>query len=270
VSRLWPDEVGVYLAPARVCLVRLARGWRPKVLREQEFPVAPAESGWSASLAVLAARLAEADWSGARLRVVIADHWVRYAPVPYVAEVSGARETESHARALLASIYGDTVDDWSLSLSEAPPGSSRVACVIPGTLLSELHATCAQGGARLVSAQPQLIAAYNCWRHTLPTDGAWFVTVEHGALGAARVGVKGFERIHTVRIGDDWLRELRRLQTFGRLALASGANQRVFVDAPHSWRPVGLPPVSDLEWLEEGQPPLTTLHRLEHLRRMAA
>jgi hypothetical protein len=43
----------------------------------------------------------------------------------------------------------------------------------------------------------------------------------------------------------------------------------VYVDLPaalHALRPQ----VSDLEWLEEPEPPLTTLHQLEHLRRRAA
>jgi hypothetical protein len=271
VSRLWPDELGAYVAPARLCLVRLRRRYRRALVRELELPViAGGQGDWVGALSALEAKLSEADWSGASLRVVVADHWVRYAALPYSPELSSAEECEAHARALLASTYGDAVNDWQLSLSEAPPGATRIVCAMPRAVLSGLRHLCARTGTRLASVQPQLIAAYNSWRHRIPEDGAWFVTVERGTLAAARVGHNGFERVHTVRIGNDWTREIKRLQIFGRLVSAGAPNGRVFVDAPLAWRPAALPAGPELEWLEENAPPLTTLHRLEHLRRLAA
>jgi hypothetical protein len=271
VSPLWRDEVGVYVAPTRLCLVRLRRRYRRALVRELELPIVAAVQGdWNAPLAALEAKLSNADWSGAQLRVVVADHWVRYTAVPYSPELSGAEECEAHARALLASTYGDAVNDWLLSLSEAPPGAMRIVCAMPRALLSALRDLCARTGTKLTSLQPQLIAAYNSWRHRIPEAGAWFVTVERGSLAAARIGHNGVERVHTVRIGNDWTREIKRLQIFGRLANASAPNGRVYVDAPLAWRPAALAASADLEWLEESAPPLTTLHRLEYLRRLAA
>ena len=46
----------------------------------------------------------------------------------------------------------------------------------------------------------------------------------------------GIDRVHAVRIGLDWARELKRLQTFGRLASASPADGRVYVDLPEALR----------------------------------
>ena len=101
--------------------------------------------------------------------------------------------------------------------------------------------------------------------------GAWFVTVEHGSLAAARLGREGWDRVHTVRIGAQWTRELKRLQTFGRLASSSAEEGQVYVDAPHAWREVAGNASGELRWLEEeGGLPMTTLHRLTHARRLAA
>jgi len=93
-----------------------------------------------------------------------------------------------------------------------------VVCTIPLALLEGVRAACARHAVKLVSLQPQLIAAYEAWRHRLPPSNAWFVTVEQGSLAAARIGHHGWDRVHSVRIGSDWTRELKRLQTFGRLA----------------------------------------------------
>jgi len=109
----------------------------------------------------------------------------------------------------------------------------------------------------------------------LPQTNAWFVSVEQGSLAAARLGRNGWERVHGVRIGSDWMRELKRLQTFGRLASNSPEEGQVYVDAPHAWRQVAAGTVnagegSGLQWLEEPGGPMTTLQRLGRTRRLAA
>ena len=95
------------------------------------------------------------------------------------------------------------------------------------------------------------------------------------ALAAARLGSQGWDRVHSVRIGVDWMRELRRLQTFGRLARHRPEEGQVYVDAPHSWRELASATASGadgggLQWLDEADTPITTLERLGRARRMAA
>src|SRR5260370_61090 len=70
------------------------------------------------------------------------------------------------------------------------------------------------------------------------------------------------------------MRELKRLQTFGRLASNSPQEGQVYVDAPHAWREVasGTATAADaggLQWLEEPSGPMTTLQRLGRTRRVA-
>ena len=271
MSPLWRDEVGVYLSPRRLCLVRMGRGIRAQLLREEQQTVASESTGWDAALAALGARLATDEWSDARVRAVIGDQWVRYAVVPWSDSLSSTAEQMGHARELLAGVFGDALADWKVSLSDAPPGETRLACAMPNVLLEALRTVVSDHGQKLVSVQPQLIAAYNSWRHRLEAaETAWFVTVEEGTLAALRTGADGINRVHSVRIGSDWARELKRLQTFSRLASASPADGRVYVDVPQTLRAV-LPEMSEhLHWLEDAETPLTTLHQLENLRRKSA
>ncbi|HEY2274632.1 MAG TPA: hypothetical protein VGH61_03945 [Steroidobacteraceae bacterium] len=277
MSPLWRDEVGAYLSPHRLCLVRMKRGVRPQPQADFELRLEAARGdAWAAPLETLAAKLGEEPWSGTPIRIVIGDHWARYAIVPWVAALSSTEERLVHGRQLLASAYGEAVASWDVRISEAPPGATRVACAVPADLVAGIRAICNTHGASLLSLQPQLIAAHEAWRHCLPPSNAWFVSIEQGSMAAARLGRNGWDRAHVVRIGAEWLRELRRLQTFSRLASYSPGEGRVYVDAPHAWREVASGTAAapsdsgGLEWLEEPAGPLTTLQRLGRARRMAA
>jgi len=278
VSPLWRDEIGAYLSPHRLCLVRMQRGLRPRQIAAHELALQPQNDAWSTPVETFAQLLAEASWHGAPVRIVIADHWARYAVIPWDGSVSAGEERLAHGRQLLTGIYGETIADWDVRISEAPPQAPRVACAVPSELVSGLRAACATQGMNVLSLQPQLIAAYAAWRHCLPGTNAWFVSIEKGSLAAARLGAAGWDRVYGVRIGVDWMRELKRLQTFGRLASSSPGDGQVYVDAPHAWAEVAALAAEDgtaaaslgLQWLsEEGGPP-TTLQCLNRARRLAA
>jgi hypothetical protein len=270
VSLSWRDEIGAYLAPHRLCLVRTRRGLRPKVVAEHEQTLEPADLGaWTPVLAALDTVLSEPSWQGARMHVVLSDQWARYGVIPWAEALSSSAERLAHARQYLATVYGDVVSDWEVRLSDAQPLSACVACTIPTSLLTAVRTTVATHGVKLVSLQPQLIAAYDSWRHRLPNSSAWFVTVEQGSLAAARIAPHGWDRVHTIRIDSDWPRELKRLQTFGRIASSNPDEGRVYVDAPQAWREVAGPAGNDLHWLEEESRPVSMLQHLGRVRRLA-
>ncbi len=276
MSPLWRDEVGAYLSPHRLCLVRMKRGAKPTAVAEHEMRFEDGKGdSWKAALEAFATLLSQPPWAGARTRVVLADHWARYAIVPWAAELGSAEERLAHGRQLLTNLYGEAVAGWDVRISEAPPQAPRVACAVPAELIAVVRAACTASGSVLFSLQPQLIAAFEAWRQSLPPSNAWFVSVEQGSLTAARLGRRGWDRVHGVRIGADWLRELKRLQTFGRLASNSPEEGQVYVDAPHAWREVAAGSAAggeggELRWLEEPQGPMTTLQRLGRARRLAA
>jgi hypothetical protein len=271
VSPLWRDEIGIYLAPHKLALTRLARGVRPKSVGAANWsnPLIH-DTHWSAALGALDPLLASADWQGAVARMVLSDHWVRYAMVPYSVALAGSAERLTHARHVLTDIYGEIVSEWTVTLAHSRPGAAQVACAVPTALLNELHAMLTRHKIPLKSLQPQLVCAYNHWRAQLPDAGAWFVSIEQGSLAAARLGLGGWDRVHSVRIGADWTVELHRLRTFGRLASAQAHEGRVYVDAPAALRIAAGTSAPDLVWLEESQAGESTTGRLEFMRRHQA
>jgi hypothetical protein len=271
VSPLWRDEVGVHLSPRRVLMIRVGHRFKRAVVATHEHSIICGDANdWTAPLGVLDQLLDRSQWQGATLRVVLADSWVRYALVPWVLELRSAEEHESHARQVLVRLYGTAVDDWQICLSQAPPGHARVACAMPAELLQAIRELCTRHTMRLTSLQPQLLTAYANLRRQLPDSGAWFVTIGEGTLAAARLGSGAWDRIHCVRIGSDWTRDLKRLQTFGRLACAHPEEGHVYVDAPAAWRAEAGAAPKDLHWLEEDSSLTGTLHQLARMRRLAA
>jgi hypothetical protein len=94
-----------------------------------------------------------------------------------------------------------------------------------------------------------MIVAFNAWRHRLPADDAWFVSVDDGSLSAVHLSDGAWDRVHTARLSPGWSVELERLQAFGRLTRGDGAPGRMFVDAP-AWMRRGAAASAGFEWLE--------------------
>ena len=253
---LWRDEVSIHLAPRRLALVRMSRGLKPRRLAAFEVTVEAGDPGsWRPALTALGRHLGEPPWQTANARLVLCDLWVRYAIVPWSDELQGNSERLTHARYALADTYGDLVANWTVRLSDPVPGRAQIACAMPTALFTELSDLIEHRGLRLLSLQPQLIAAFNRWRERLPESGAWLVSIEEGSLAAARLAPGGWDRVHVVRIGHDWPVELKRLQTFARLAGARPEDGRVFIDAPQSLRPKADVDDQGLEWLGSGEGP---------------
>jgi hypothetical protein len=253
VSPLWRDEVRIFVAPKRIVLVRMKRGMRPVVIAERSIIVDTRETHrWESALDTLDVCFRDPLWHGANARLIIADHWARYSTVPWTDAISGETERIAHARLCMANTFGDLVSQWTVTVSESAPGSLQVACGIPNGLLSQIRLLSESVGLRIQSIQPYLVASFNSWREKMPSEGAWFVTLDEGSLAAAHFTNTQWDCVRSVRIGDDWETELKRLQTFGRLARTSDAPSRVFVDAPRWLRDKAPSRERDFEWLDDG------------------
>jgi hypothetical protein len=272
VSPLWRDEIGIFVTPGSVHLNRMCRGLRPRCVADVGINVRPRPvAGWAPALEALGVRLAEPAWQDANARVVVSDLWVRYAIVPWTGALSGHQERLVHARYLLSQSFGEMGDDWDVALSEAGPGRPQVACAMPRALSAGLTELLVPARLRLLSLQPQLVVAFNCWRHVLPRSGAWLVSLATGSLAAAHLGAEGWDQVRSIRIGSDWATELRRLRTFGRLAAGGSSQSRVLVDAPYWLQRLSSEPDDGLEFLDQQlNAPLGTLEKLVALKGMHA
>jgi len=268
VLPLWRDEVVAYIAPHRVALARISKGLRPRVSATVEATIDGAQTGNpQAAFARLAELIADSQWQNANARVVLADAWVRYGIVPAPAVALDADGRLSHARYVLSDQFGDTLSDWTITLTDVPPGRPYLVCATPTPLRTELEDVLAAAQLTLFSLQPQLVVSFNAWRDRLPSAEAWFVSVDTGTLAAVQVVNGDWRRVHTVRLSSDWTVELQRLRAFGRYTETNIGSAPLFIDAPISMRADGRRALPELEWLEpdgsqEGMPMLNLLRRV--------
>jgi hypothetical protein len=269
VSLPWRDEIGIYLGPRKIALVRRAGGPLHRVIAATEIAVPAGDSGdLDQVLSCLANVACDPAWQNARVRAVVADHpWARYGIVPWPSTRLDAAGRLTHARYLLADTYGEEVAGWAVTLADTPPGRSYLACAIPSKLRTACEEALAPARLTLCSLQPQLITAFNSWRHRLPADDAWFVSVVDGAMSALHLARGAWDRVHLSRLPSDWGVELERLQAFGRLTREGYGPVPMFVDAP-SWMRRSATQTTGVEWLEEDAGKPAQAHELALLQRM--
>ena len=271
MSPLWRDEVAIYLAPRKIAVARRQRGLKPHVTAATDVAVPGGHFGdLRPSIARLAEILQESTWHDATARVVVADPWARYGVVPWPTTRLDAEGRLTHARYVLTDAFGDGLADWAVTLADTPPGHAYVACAMPGQLRAALEDVLPPARLTLASLQPQLVVAFNAWRHRLPGDDTWFVSLDDGSLSAVHLSHGAWDRVHMARLSSDWMVELERLQAFGKLTRAAGAANRMFVDAPIWMRHNVVPSGTELEWLDPGTGDGAQAHELALLHRVYA
>jgi hypothetical protein len=268
VSPLWRDEVAIYLAPRKIALARRERGLRPRLTAATDVVVPGGHFGdMRPAFSHLADVLQESTWRGATARVVVGDTWVRYGIVPWPSARLDDTGRLTHARFVLVDTFGGALSDWTVTLADTPPGHAYVACAMPGMLRATLEDVLAAAQLKLVSLQPQLIVAFNAWRHRLPADDAWFVSLDDGSLSAVHLAHGAWDRVYMARLSVDWVAELERLRVFGKLTRAAGGVGRMFVDAPRWMRNGPTAGDTELEWLDDTAGGGTAAHELALLQR---
>ena len=136
--------------------------------------------------------------------------------VPWVAALSSADERLGHARQLLASTYGDAVSDWEVRLSEAPPGSPRVACTFRG-VAARVRELCARHRSNCLSSTTARGGIRQLASPAARPRAPGLSRVDEGTLAAARIGPDG---LGSGSQRADWLRLDARAQTLADLRTA--------------------------------------------------
>lgn len=179
--RSWRERLLVGFSPSELTLVRVSGVLRPRVTAKHTTPCDPAfgPEPWHGAAAALKEAVAGARGDALDVTVVLSNHFVRYALLPWNDALSGTAEELAYARHYFAKIHGERSKSWTLSLSEEPSGTPRLAGAIDTALLEALRGCFPTGGkARLVSMQPYLMAAFNCWRGPVEQSGAWLLIAE--------------------------------------------------------------------------------------------
>lgn len=182
MSRLWRDQIQVFLAPERMDIVRFSRGFKPVQMSKatalcQHVQGAPA---WQATLQQLEKHLQEA--AGTDLTITLSNHFTRYVTLPPQTEITTPEEVKSYATFRMREIYAERVDSWVLSVSDWNPISGAVCAAIPRELMTRLEELAVRYQFNLKAVEPYLASVYDRWEKQLSGNRIYLAVIENGRI----------------------------------------------------------------------------------------
>jgi hypothetical protein len=229
------ETVRLELYPQRVIVSRFSlHGEKLKARRALacEIP-GPEEAPWSAALATLKTILAASEFRHARAELILSNHFVHYAIVPWRDELTGDEERMAFVRHCFAKIHGARAEGWVPRLSDTRYGAPAVAAAMEPALLEAIRQTAADASLRLDSIEPFLAAAFNRSRTDMTGDTFWFVAAEKGRFCVAHIEGGQWRSLRCQRIGEEWTREMPLLLARERLLDDTNeSSSRVYLYAP--------------------------------------
>lgn len=202
--RLWRDLYRIVLHPDQISLVRVRKGRFSKaeaVSAVAEIPVSTLPI-WRGVLDHLEEFIAGIRSAKADVEIVLSNHFVRYAVVPWSSEVTGDAETQAMTRICFEEVYGDRVAEWELCLGDAGYGETRLASAMDRELMQGLSEVIGRTSLRVVSIQPYLMTAFNHCRKLMQDDNYLFMLDEPGRLCLVQVRDRQWSQIRTTPVGN--------------------------------------------------------------------
>lgn len=226
---LWPGQILLRRAGHRLTL----RGKKLDVAGQEVIAVeAKGDVPWAGALNALAQVLPRFIWRDMHATVILSNHFVQYAIVPWCGELTDEDEMV-FAKHRFKEIYGDAAEVWDVRVSEGAAGCPRVASATDARMLEELRGLLVQMGVRTESIQPHLMLAFNSCRGSLRGRNAWFALLEPGNLCVALLQDGAINWIRKMRIAATWQDELPKLlERESCLAEGAAGISTVFLWAP--------------------------------------
>lgn len=182
--RRWFEKWTIFLHPQEVVLVRVSRGIRKKNVHRQivRCQAEAGAAGWEIALEALRSTLRSNQMRGCKVEVVLSNHFVRYALVPWSEQLANQRERLAYLRHCFVSAYGDPAKRWDLRMTGLRPDEAALASGIETALLESLRTTLDGAGVAADKIHPYLMVAANKSRRFMPRGQSWFVIAEPGRL----------------------------------------------------------------------------------------
>ncbi|MFY9316395.1 MAG: hypothetical protein WAO95_12660 [Burkholderiales bacterium] len=138
-----------------------------------------------------------------RLEVVLSNHLVRYALLPWSPQLTSSGDWHAYAQHVFGTTYGSDAGAWRIRICDSGRGKARVACAADASLLDEISAV-----ERVDSIQPHLMAAFNDRRGEFEAAPGWFVLHEPGRLVLGLVADDEWKLVRSRQAPADWRESL--------------------------------------------------------------
>lgn len=179
MSLSWHDRIQAVLTPDRVSIRHQPRGFARPAQTHSEIFTATAGDG-SSAIAALQAQLDRWKVKGARIEVILSNHFVRFAVMP-AGKLTDESQSNKLARIVMRNTYGPLAEQWMVCCEPVRDDSTSLACGIDHPLFDDLIRVCANHG-RLVSVRPLWMDVVNRFHRQIGALPGCLVVAEHGRL----------------------------------------------------------------------------------------
>lgn len=234
MSPLWRKRLRIALAPDRVAAVLLTRGRKPVVEKMLAWACKPGPSDthpWQAAIRALSGGVAELQAKGADATIVLSNHFVRYALLPWSDQVTGAEERQAMARISFDRHFGSAAGGWAVRLSDDAYGRPSLASAIDMSLPEAIVQACHGAGLRPFSIQPYMMSVFNQYRRQLAGPNTCLVVAEPRRIGVLMAGADGWFAVRTLPLRGDLSQELAPLVR-REMLLAGLQDAQAYLHAP--------------------------------------
>jgi hypothetical protein len=166
---------------------------------EQDDTTEQAEP-WRASVEALANMLGAGRQRSSAIEVVVSNHFVRYALVPWSENLVRNAERLAFARLAFRDVYGALADRWEICLDDPAAGQAALACAMDPELLGAIRSAVTTIGARLDGVVPGLADCINRHRRALKRREFCLANVEAGRVTFAFRARAGWRAVRSRRM----------------------------------------------------------------------
>jgi len=219
---LWREQIRIGIGSDRVDLVRLGRGWSPRVIETHsvEFSADPELSLWQSPVNALKQCLdsLKATRTSATCSIVMGNAWVRYQLMPWHEGLANEQEYTAYAALHMQTIYGNLADKWHITCGEVRYGSATLVCAIERELVDHLRRVVAEHGLPLHALRPFLSAAVMRWHRRISMRDYWFALIDGQRICLVNAAAGQPRLLRTQRFRSDTGEELNamlRLESIG-------------------------------------------------------
>lgn len=213
MSRLLRNQLRVGLTPDRLFLAGRRRGFHRTADRSEMMMVEAAKDpgDWQPAVEALPSAIALSELHRPEVTVVLSNHFVRYALLPANDALKRDDEWLALARHRLAAVHGAAAGNWAVRVSAAKGGGERIVSAADAALIDAVRTRVAECGAKLASAQPNLMTTFNALRKDIGEQSCWLVIKETGRLTLALIEKGTWRAVRSRRMDDGWRTPLREI-----------------------------------------------------------
>ena len=178
----WRNRLYIAISPEHISLLKLGRGLKMKIHAKHDEAVAPSgkQPSWQAALDRLTQLLGEQEWQNAEVNIVLSNRLVRYATIPFSAQLQNYSVQEAFAKHYFTQVYGTAAEQWVLRIQHGKAGAPNLVSAVDRALLERLRQVCATHKLELRSVTPYLMPVFNHYQKSINRDPAWLVINEPG------------------------------------------------------------------------------------------